>query len=161
MGIKPKYPSYLNVFQSGINCSALVGNENGDVMVPTYDAVNFLKPHFKKVEGIKLCATLISVSTTLEWLLCGSLPTVHQQQSRCCQRYHVLWAFHHHWCQIENLPVRRNSWLLYWCVIMQLSGRRIVPRRRNVIMHCCLSCVELHKHSTTTVATRLMTIWRQ
>ena len=53
MGIKPKYPSYLNVFQSGINCSALVGNENGDVMVPTYDAVNFLKPHFKKVEGIK------------------------------------------------------------------------------------------------------------
>jgi len=39
--------------QSGINGSTLVGNEHGDVMVATYDWVNFLMPHFKKVVGIK------------------------------------------------------------------------------------------------------------
>ena len=38
---------------SSINKSAFVGNENGDVHIPTYDWINFLKPHFKKVTGIK------------------------------------------------------------------------------------------------------------
>jgi len=121
----------------------------------------FWSPILKKSRASSPIITLISVSTTLEWLLCGSLATVHQQQSRFCQRYHVLWAVLHHWCQMENLPVQRNSWLLYWCVIMQLSGRRIEPRLWNVIMCFCLSCVKLHKHSSTIVATRVMTIWRQ
>jgi len=38
---------------SGINTSTQVGIENGDVTVPCYDWVTFLKPHFKKVAGIK------------------------------------------------------------------------------------------------------------
>ena len=37
---------------STVNTSVCVGNENGDVHVPTYDWTSFLAPHFSKIAGI-------------------------------------------------------------------------------------------------------------
>ena len=39
--------------ESGINKACLTGSENGDVHIPIYDWVNFLKPYFRKLNGIK------------------------------------------------------------------------------------------------------------
>ena len=39
--------------QSRINQSTFIGQENGLVRVNSFDWVSFLKPHFKKVVGIK------------------------------------------------------------------------------------------------------------
>ena len=70
------------------NRSTLVGKENGVVMVPTYDWVTFLKPHFKKVVGIKshhhfdFCDDNLGVVAMREFA--DSSPTVQMLSTSSC-----------------------------------------------------------------------------
>jgi len=137
-----------------INHCQLVGNQSGEVLVPTYDWADFFVEHTikKALSGIKKFTTSDSVLVLLEWYL-FAMPVIHLMKRRLnflkiCpgnhrhQVYHPLYHLMDYHCSASGICMIRSENSAHW-----KSRTWYVLCQGNVCHHPQMK--RMNKHNST------------